>query len=308
MPANTPSGLDKREFVLAKCRYFVDAQVWPAQTLFPEQWLDNFTAAESPYAVHLLNHFLFFSDHLVDSLLFGGLMDLSRRIIDLDRSASESRARWAEFLDLVLVTYPSGEDPGPTDSGYMFARKARQKLGFSPQQICAPADAIKRILEGGPVPVLFLDDFLGTGQQFITSWTRRERVDGIELSLAQLQTQVDFPAYYAPLFATATGIRDLESVVGNVTFAPTHALAAPYSALHPDSYLWPAAEVDRGREVIAEASLRAGIPDTDGIAERDWQGFGKLGLCIGFEHGVPDATLPLFYWDQNDWNPLVRRK
>jgi hypothetical protein len=49
------------------------------------------------------------------------------------------------------------------------------------------------------------------------------------------------------------------------------------------------------------------MPDTDGAVVNDWQGFHKLGLALAFQHCVPDATLPLFYWEHNEWHPLIRR-
>ena len=62
-----------------------------------------------------------------------------------------------------------------------------------------------------------------------------------------------------------------------------------------------------GQAWIADASRRGGVPDTNGAQPGDWRGFAKLGLALAFEHGVPDATLPLFYWDGPGWEPLMRR-
>jgi len=52
-------------------------------------------------------------------------------------------------------------------------------------------------------------------------------------------------------------------------------------------------------------ATRAGIPDTGGV--NDWRGFHRLGLCLALHHKTPDATIPLLYWNQNGWQPLVRR-
>ncbi|HWA54870.1 MAG TPA: hypothetical protein VG816_11915 [Solirubrobacterales bacterium] len=303
----TAEYLADRDFVLAKCRYFVDAQVWPRQTLFPELWLENFTEAEQPYAVHLLNQFLFFCDPLVDALLLGGLLELSRLVSQPTLGNVQATAKWGDFLKSAVVTFPTGEEPRPTDSGHTFARKARQVLGFSELRILAPSEAIKYLMDRGPRPVLFLDDFLGTGRQFVATWTRNLQVDGITTSFHTFSTQLAFSSYYLPLIGTTDGVRTVKEDCPGVTLSPTHTIPPQYSALVNDSLLWPIDHKENGQQVIKESSERAGIPDTEGTSASDWQGYRKLGLCLGFEHGVPDATIPLFYWKKNNWKPLLER-
>lgn len=299
--------LHEKEFVLSKCRYFVDAQVWPLQELAPELWLENFEEHELPLAVHLLNQFQFFSKRITDALLQGALMDLSRHLVPVDAQADPARARWEDFLGSAVVTYPTGEKPRATDSGHTFARKSRQILEFPESRILGPTAALEYLLTKGSRPVLFVDDFLGTGRQFVTTWRRQYEINGETWSFETAQQAKPFSAYYLPLIAAKRGMDILKQHCPNVLCLPAHALPDEYSALHPDSFIWPAKARKSGQQMIREASIRADIPDTNGQADDDWQGFGKLGLCVAFEHGLPDATLPLFYWEKNGWKPLVRR-
>lgn len=88
-----------------------------------------------------------------------------------------------------------------------------------------------------------------------------------------------------------------------VKVSAAHLLPPTYSAIAPDSILWPASLRNDGIRFIERASARAGIPD------EDWRGYAGLGLALAFDHyTTPDATLPLFYWEQNGWTPLVHRK
>jgi len=58
-------------FVLGKCDYFVDVQLWPLiQRLNPKRWLSNFRPAEMDHAISLLNAFLYFDRILMDQLLW----------------------------------------------------------------------------------------------------------------------------------------------------------------------------------------------------------------------------------------------
>jgi hypothetical protein len=44
-----------KDFVLAKCNYFVDVQLWPIHSeMDPERWLSNFKPEEMDHAVQLL--------------------------------------------------------------------------------------------------------------------------------------------------------------------------------------------------------------------------------------------------------------
>ena len=57
--------------------------------------------------------------------------------------------------------------------------------------------------------------------------------------------------------------------------------------------------IAKGFQLVQDYSQRIGLT-------KPW-GYKDLGLCIAFQHGVPDATIPLFYVDHNDWWPLVRQ-
>ena len=59
-----------------------------------------------------------------------------------------------------------------TDSGLAFARKARQVLSLPQDRILSPLDTLEFVGTHGPREVLFLDDFLGTGNQFLSTWRR----------------------------------------------------------------------------------------------------------------------------------------
>ncbi|MDQ3934504.1 MAG: hypothetical protein M3340_07715 [Actinomycetota bacterium] len=297
-----------RPFVLTKCDYFVDVQVWPPETkLSPRAWLGNFTREEEPYALQLLNAFLYFSEPLTDALLLGGVADLTRLMVRPSARYAQAQARWTDFIDSLIVTYPTGEVPSPTDSGFAFARKARQVLGIPEERILSPDETLVLLMRRGPRPILFLDDFLGSGSQFVRTWHRVYPTPVGDLAFATIQSSLNFDAYYVPLIAAELGADHIKAQAPSVTVMPTHRLPPEYSALHRESLIWPAELRGSAAQVIEQASRRAGIPDTGGTTPEDWRGFAELGLCLAFFHSVPDATLPLFYWEENDWKPLVRR-
>jgi hypothetical protein len=291
-------------FVLQKTSFFVDTQLWPSrQILDPLGWLSNFDDDERPYAVHLLNVFMFFSESMCDAMLRATVQSLSADLAARAVSLAEAESRWREFLSTVVVSYVHGERPNASDSGHLFARKARQVLGIAEHQILEPAEAISVLLSRRNGVLLLVDDFVGSGRQMLSTWNRsyasRDGKKGNLRTLAERGTRI----VYVPLIATSYGLSELRATCLGLEVRAAHELDPRYSLTHPTSILWPDSLRSRGINFILTASTRAGILDVGA----HWQGFHDLALGVGFWHGVPDATLPLFLWDRNDWKPLLRR-
>ena len=124
------------ELVLSKLRYLTDVQLWPITPhVDPLPWLDNFTPEERPYAVHILNVFLYLSDPIVDAIFLSTVHFLSSAVTARTTSLADAQSRWRHFLSTARVTYVQGEHPSPTDSGHLFVRKARQLLSIPEDRI-----------------------------------------------------------------------------------------------------------------------------------------------------------------------------
>lgn len=299
-----------KELLLSKCNHFVGVQLWPTETkLDARGWLSNFTNDEEPCALHLLNSFFYFSEPLVERLFVAGILNLSQRVLTSKRSFIPAASEWRDFLSSAYFVRVTGERPSDTDSGYIFARMARQELAIPESHIVRHEEILEVLLSDPAVPVIFVDDFVGSGRQFITMWRRKyslanDRLLSFEDLTRSIPTSTFF---YCPIVCTSVGLKRIYSKCPGVVVSPVHTIDQRYSALSSDSILWPETLRLGAHDFILGASERAGIPDTNGN-ENDWRGFDKLALTIAFAHSVPDATLPIFYWEQNGWKPLVRRK
>ena len=295
--------------LVSRCEYFTDLQLWPTETrVNPRAWLSNFQPEELQFALRLLDAFVFIAEPMCDQLLYAAFQGLSRRRT-VAGSFFASTTMWRTYCDQVLVTYVTGEHPNATDSGLVFARKARQVLGLGEEQIRAPGEVLQELVQRGPKPVVFLDDFIGTGNQFIQTWSRRYPIPGSSPVSFKDYTRVtpSLDIACCPLLCTRDGASAIETLCPDVEISPAHFLPEQYSAVCSDSVIWPPGFADEARRFLKNISLRIGIPDTGGADVEDWQGFHTLGLTIAFYHSVPDATLPIFYWEQNGWKPLIRR-
>lgn len=292
----------------AKCEYFVDVHLWPLhQRLDVQGWLSNFASAELPHAVHLLNSFMYFPDHFIDQMVRRAVQQLSTEVAAPFDDYSEMRNRWENFLAGLVVTFPTDEVPNPTDSGHDFVRRVRE-AGVPEAQIYYPNDLLRELASGlRPTAVLFVDDLAGSGNQFRDTWLRSYPVSGGNLTFRDFHQSEPVQTFYSPIFATTVAEERLAQSCPDVRLRPVHLLGPRYSALEPTGVVWPDALAATGEAFIQTASARVGIPDTGGNTPNDWRGFGKLGLTLAFGRFVPDATLPMFYWEEGGWHPLIRR-
>lgn len=295
--------------VKAKCRFFAHSQIWPLTVrLDPHSWLTNFTEPEMPHALQLLNSVLYFRSALVDQMFQAAFRSLSRHFLQPRDTYSAHMARWQAFVESAIFTNVTGEQPGPTDSGHAFARRARDLLNISESRILASPDAVRLLARHGAGPVVFVDDFVGSGNQFVETWRRSHVVGpGRAESFRSLAIHNTFgPFFYIPIVCTATGKRNIAATCPAVRVEPAHLVGERYSALDPESVLWPDALRRDAPKFVLEASMRAGIPN-DPASTDHYAGFCSLGLALAFEEGCPDATLPLLRWSTNGWKPLFRR-
>jgi hypothetical protein len=288
-----------------KIQFLADVHLWPGrERLDPYAWLKNFTDSERPYALNLLNTFLYFNEELIDAMFRGAVSSLSSTLTASASSYAYARDAWRLFLANVLVTYVEGDPPRVADSGAVFARKARQILGIADERIVTPANALTMLLDQPSRTVLLVDDFVGSGRQMKATWTRQYLTrDGARGSFSAAFRK-GASIIYVPLIATAHGIRVLAAECSGLRVCPAHVLDSKYSLTSADSILWPDSLKEKAPDVLRGASRRAGILGGCAVG---WQGLDDLALPIAFSHSVPDATLPLYYWEHSGWSPLVRR-
>lgn len=203
-----------------------------------------------------------------------------------------------------VFTPVRGERPNPTDSGYLLCRKARQLLRVPENRVVETQDALNHARGGGTV--VFLDDFVGSGDQFITTW--QEDLVNFGASFKDIQRASNFTAIYVTLVSTDFGLQNIYREAPSVAVCLTHIVEAKstvFEVLGKET-----AVLNKLEAFLAKYAPRL-RPDEHWIAENPAYlkyGYKNRGLLLGFEHSVPDATLPIF-WAKgtNSWEPLVER-
>lgn len=286
---------------LAKCDTLQRTGIWaPSIRIRPAAWLENFDSHDKHIAAILLDNFIFYSDRLTDELFRSAFLSLCDGLPKSGKPIESSRIR--EALKTAVYTLVTGEEPNVTDSGYTFCRKARQRLGISQSRQVFPEKALEYASRGQTV--VFLDDFIGSGDQFVTMWHRPCPKTGE--SFASLFSKKPFLAIYVSLVTTDYGLQEIYRRVPNVIVSPAHIVGEKYTYRQISDN--PETQLRVNRFLIHYAELLA--PEELYMQDPEYKAFGykSRGLMFGFEHSIPDATLPIFWAPgKNTWEPLIER-
>ena len=280
---------------------FSKARIWPMQPMEidPSGWLENFAPEDRHVAVALLDTFMFFNGEMTKTLLESALASLAAQ-----PEYSDSPHKWESFLRRALITFPTGETPSPTDSGYMFVRIARQQFGFPESQIVDPQGAVVKVdASQEPVPVIFVDDIVGSGDQLIETWCRDYplREGGFTSLNDQWEGgEIESVHVVAPIVTWAANQRLTEDYP-YFGIGKAHILGPEYSAKNSRTVLVPEELRTDLTRVITKYSPKCGFSGKDAF------GHNELALNIAFEHSFPDLSLPLLWSESSDWKPLRKR-
>ena len=292
-------GPDYTERISARCENLIQYRIWEGVDLTRlRQWRRNFKTDEAKY----------FSACLLDSLIYRSEAQtcaLSRQLFqrslpDVVRSYPLPISPVTDWLSLLggnvdplirVVPVIRDDDP-PTKSGFLIARLFKRILRVNEAWIIKPENIPTHA--SSTKVLLFVDDFLGTGDQF----TRF--VAGLK---DYCETHY---VIYAPLTAHDDGINSVRSDFPHLRIAWGEQLQASHNVFHPDSNCF-----DDGINTPAGAQdFQASLFEEFGITlGRECQlGYGGAGLAYSFQHACPDNCLPLFWWSKtSSFTPLFDR-
>lgn len=286
--------------VLARCEALKRAGMWLSEPrIRPRAWLQNFEESDKDVAAQLLERFVFYNQQLTDSLLTTSFYSIADGL--KKGPNAPPRDTLLRALADAVFTPVQGENPNPTDSGNFLCRRTRQVLNVPEDRIKSNAEALQAASIG--TPVVFVDDFIGSGDQFLTTW--EDASTGT--SFKTIQENTSFHAIYLSLVGTEKGIRNIGIDAPSVAVCVTHkidnrgtlwGLKISNPALHGQI------------EVMLEKYLPRLTPHEPYMLQENYLKFGykHRGLFFAFEHSVPDATLPIFWCrGTNNWEPLIER-
>lgn len=289
------------EPLLAMRSEFSRAGIWPAQpmNINPAGWISNFDEEDVEVALALLESFIFFNSAMTSTLLESAMASLAAET----RFANDPD-EWYSFLQRAIITFPTGEEPSPTDSGYLFVRMVRQELGFAEGQIFEAGGAVRYVDKAKQaIPIIFVDDIVGSGDQLIATWKRDYRLaNGGYSSLCDQWENDEIESVHIVTPITTWFARErLAEDYPYIRIGSAHVIGPEYSARHEQTALVPEGLRTDLNRIILKYAPRLGLREDEAFGHND------LGLNLAFEHSFPDLSLPMLWDESANWKPLRRR-
>lgn len=234
-------------------------------------WLGQFRRDEVPIVCRLLAAFSYYNVRRLNS----ALLTIHDRIINLVHVAPE------EIL-FVQTGYPAR-------SGSLVAYLHRLRNGIPKDRFVTMPDLVKLCLDR-ETPVVFLDDFIGTGRQATEVWQHAADLDLLCRDRSRMYI-------FAAAVGTESGITFVQKHTGfHVLVAEV--LPRSVSVLSRPCSLF-STEVERVAAVrVLERYGEALYPEHP-------LGYKGSASLVGFFYSTPNNTLPIFWATTDGWIPLL---
>ena len=180
-------------------------------------------------------------------------------------------------------------DDQTVGSSYVLHGYLRNELGLNASWMLR-SDQIKAEDLRDVSLVLFVDDFVGTGTQFVDAYGKR---------LGSLTGSI--PKLYVSLLAEESGLRYIQSMLPSIGCAAVEILTPEHALFSSSSYDDPKNSTEAIRSFYEAFLADHSMYRRTGELE---QGFGDLNLVVAFEHGVPKSSTPLLWWTEAPWSRL----
>jgi len=292
------------ELILQRCRDLIESTIW--QDLHVQRlnsWFGNFLSKEDKYfAARVLDNLIYRPRlqtlALIDYLFVRSLPEAANRLSGSAATIDDwitPFGRHTAHESVRFIPVIRSIDP-PTKSGPLVARMVKRHLQIDDSNFVWP-DQIENALEHGASVFVFLDDFVGTGDQFI-KFFRTNNFD----TYANDATFI-----YAPFVAHAEGVKSIRAFNPRilVTFAELldgrQQLFSDCCDCFNDEQNSRVDALAHYHELIEKIGLKSSL------AERVWLGYGQLALAFSFSHASPNNSLPLLWWRGPNFVPLFDR-
>jgi hypothetical protein len=290
--------------VADRCEDLIHTHVWAGIDVDRlREWLNNFDGREPRYfAARLLDSLIYRSPAQTTSLM---VQQFQRVLPDLTRTAPSPLGIVDDWIEafasgsidpgMRLVPVIRFEDP-PTKSGPLVCRLLRRNLGLNDHWMIWPwLPEVQRALERGIRVFVFVDDFLGTGKQFIKFFA----------PLYQILEPSDAYMAYSPLAAYEPGIAKVRKRFPLLNVNPVERLDESHCLFHPSSLHFN----DGINSPMSARQFYLGFMKTlkPSLNRKFTLGYSELGMAFAFAHATPNSTLPVFWLQRPPLRPLFVR-
>lgn len=287
--------------VKREAKQLIQNQVWDCiDNDRLEAWMNNFiTDEERLLSGLLLESLICRSKKQTKALLYNSIESVLPNALNenpwkvLDNESYLSCLTSREVLDKTIKIVPVIRDTDPpTKSGPALARLYKRDIDINEWYIKWPWQVEEYYEKKGLKTVIFIDDVLGTGTQFNKFY---------EKHYSNMRGQIKF--VYIPLLASEKGI-------GNVKKSFPEIKISAVEVIKENDCFFTRKNSPNISEIKDIKDLYLKV-EKNKIKKRFLEkfslGYGELALTVSFSHATPNATLPLYWYESENFKPLVRR-
>ena len=298
-------GPEYTESIFLRARNLISTGIWADfEVSRLDGWISNFKDPLSKYfAACVLDSFIYRSSHQTTALM-DDVFDRNVRQLCVEdrfkpfdmnlRDYFSKELQHDDTLDLIIVPVINNSDP-PTKSGPLITRLLKRNLGLNEDLMTWPWNIERYMEDEGTKGVLFVDDMLGSGDQF------EEFIECFDLA----PIFDNIACVYAPLLAHVKGIEKLSKKYNQLGLAPVEILKESSNIFDSKFSVFNDGINNVAKAKKYYAALLKKISFPYGKARR---GYSDLGLTVSFQHAIPDNSLPILWWHSADnWKPLLDR-
>ncbi len=282
-----------------RCEDLIHHKIWGGiKILDLKRWFLNFDGElEQYFAACILDALIYRSDDQCTALANELFTKKLIKVLEGVGFKFESYKSLIELLKLnttneLRLVSVSNKGERPDKSSSVILRSYRRKLGLNNNWFISPNE-IDAAINMGITNFIFIDDFLGTGDQFNSMYSTY----GFQLKLK------DCNIFYAPLVAHSTGISNLKLANEMVTVVASEYLNEEFNVFNyafEDGINGPECAKDFYNSFLNNKNF-------SDLPKENQYGFGNLGLAYAFSHSSPDNCLHIIWDDQNGWHPLIAK-
>lgn len=305
------NALEFYEKVIHQCNTLIKMNIWTISDSSFNSWASQFqTQNEKFFCACLLSKLIFRSKNQTYSLItslfqsnlnnmcFNDLKNQGDLIVKLTQKRNDPKIRLTPVID---------DDDPPTKSGPLIIRYTKKKFNLNEKWMIWSSKLPDLFENEKYLTIIFVDDFCGTGRQFSKFFEQIQSStsnDDIEFWNKIIERNIKI--IYAPLIAFDNGLNYLKIKYPYIRFTCSELLSSSNNFF--DQTYW---EEISGKKIKAEDAQNWLIEfwNSKGFSQSSIPclGYENMALTIGFEHGTPNNTLPIFWQSNQNWKPLLER-
>lgn len=300
--------------VIYQSNILIKLNIWTISDSSFNAWIHQFQTQEEKYfCACLLSRLVFRSKNQINALISSILSsNLNNYCFDnIENQGKLIQLLTSKRVDprIRLIPVINEEDP-PTKSGPLVIRYTKKRYNLNEKWMIW-SSMFNSLLESEKnFTFIFIDDFCGTGKQFDKFFSQIafkdiNNLEDIKNFWERIQTK-NIKIIYCPLIAYESGFNYLRFKYPFLKFTSSELLTS-YNNFFDDNN-WK----ELSNDTITSSNAKQWLKDfwqSKGFEGRSipYLGYENMALTIGFEHGTPNNTLPIFWQSNNNWKPLLER-